>query len=268
MADKRRRPWHSSSLMIGPAIFGAVLSVLSAGPSLALSELQQAEPPTADSAQDAPPAADEPIGNPEAEAEPGPSTGPAIGPGIMLPDPDPVIRPVPQTTEEETEASDTDTAAFPPVDVLTDPALLPEPARRMRQLIIEAATTGEIGKLRSLLGTGPTATQLSFGDIDADPVAYLRSISGDGEGQEILAILIDLLNTGFIHADVGEPSESFVWPYFVALPLDALTPPQKVELLRLVTAGDVEDMKAYGAYNFYRIGISPEGEWRFFLAGD
>lgn len=47
-----------------------------------------------------------------------------------------------------------------------------------------------------------------------------------------------------------------------------MTPPQKVELLRLVTAGDVEDMKAYGGYNFYRIGISPEGQWRFFIAGD
>ena len=138
----------------------------------------------------------------------------------------------------------------------------------MRALIIEAAATGDIEKLRALLGSGPTATQLAFGEIDADPVEYLRSVSGDGAGQEILAILIDLLNTGFVQVDAGGPSDTYVWPYFAALPLESLTPPQKVELLRLVTAGDVEDMKAYGAYNFYRIGISPDGEWRFFMAGD
>ncbi|MDZ7603926.1 MAG: hypothetical protein U1A06_21400 [Hoeflea sp.] len=264
MVDKRKRLRHLSDSIVATAIIGALLAVVTAGPALSLSELKEAEPPAAESGQEASPAPDAPLGSPAEDPETGPETGPSIGPAIGLPDPDPIIRTVPQTEDPDLETA----VKFPPVDILTDLALLPEPVRRMRQLIIEAATTGEIDRLRALLGTGPTATQLAFGEVDTDPVAYLRSISGDGEGQEILAILIDLLNTGFLHVDVGEPSETFVWPYFVALPLEALTPPQKVELLRLVTAGDVEDMKAYGAYNFYRIGISPEGEWAFFVAGD
>lgn len=42
----------------------------------------------------------------------------------------------------------------------------------------------------------------------------------------------------------------------------------KVELLRIITAGDLADMQEYGNYSFYRIGISPDGKWKFFTAGD
>lgn len=223
-------------------------------PAQALSELKPAQPPAADVEQ--------------GPSLPPPLDEPTIGPDGGLPPPEPIIRAAPgspsETASPDPAAVEQDTT----YDIITDPARLPEPARRMRELIIAAATTGDPEKLRALLGTGPSATQLSFGAIETDPVSYLRSISGDGEGQEILAILIDLLDTGFVRMDAGEADEIYVWPYFVALPLNSLTPPQKVELLRLVTAGDVEDMKAYGAYNFYRIGISPDGEWRFFMAGD
>jgi hypothetical protein len=41
-----------------------------------------------------------------------------------------------------------------------------------------------------------------------------------------------------------------------------------VELYRIVTAGDVTDMKEFGGYNFYRLGISADGKWKFFVAGD
>lgn len=236
-------------------VIAAAMVIFMPGPALALSELK-------------------PIQAPEAIVEQGvplpPLDEPTIGPDGGLPSPNPIIRNTPQSTSdaeddgtEPTEAADDVT-----VEIITDPALLPESAQRMRQLILDAAATGVPEKLRPLLGTGPTATQLAFGQIDADPVDYLRSISGDAEGQEILAILIDLLNTGFVRIDADEPTETYIWPYFAAMPLENLSAPQKVELLRLVTAGDVEDMKAYGAYNFYRIGISRDGEWRFFMAGD
>lgn len=209
---------------------------------------------------------------PEAEVEQGaplpPLEGPLTGPDGGLPDPAPVIRATPETGTPETGPGMAAPEDAAPVEILTDLSALPEPARRMRELILEAAASGDPERLRPLLGIGPAATQLAFGDIEGDPVDYLRSISGDGEGREILAILIDLLHAGFVRFDAGTPSETYVWPYFVALPLDQLTPPQKVDLLRIVTAGDVEDMKAYGGYNFFRAGISAEGEWRFFMAGD
>jgi hypothetical protein len=234
----------------------------------ALSELKPVDPPVE---EDAGP--DQAPGTPLPPLE-----GPLDGPDGGLPSPAPIIRaPLPapdtptantQTPESGNEDASEDTGEVVSVELVRDLSELPEPVARMRELIIEAAATGDPEKLRALLGRGPSATRLSFGEIENDPIDYLRSISGDGEGLEILAILIDLLNAGFVRIDAGGPEESYIWPYFTAVPLESLTPPQRVELLRLVTAGDVEDMKTYGAYNFFRIGIAADGTWRFFLAGD
>ena len=151
---------------------------------------------------------------------------------------------------------------------LSDLLLLPEAVRRSRELLVEAAKTGDIEKLRPLLGVGSEATQLSVTDIEGDPIEYLKGQAGDADGQEILAIMLDLLETKFVHTEIGTTEELFVWPYFVERQLDKLTPPERVDLFRIVTAGDYEDMKTFGAYNFYRIGISPEGRFVFFVSGD
>ncbi|PHP68280.1 hypothetical protein CSC94_06420 [Zhengella mangrovi] len=157
---------------------------------------------------------------------------------------------------------------IPLPEILRDVSALPEPVRRMRELIIEAAKTGDVEKLRPLLGTGDGMTTLSFGGVDGDPIEFLRGASGDGQGEEILAILEEVLEAGFVRSDAGTAQEMYVWPYFYAMPLDKLTPPQKVELFKLITAGDFEDMQNFGAYIFYRVGITPEGRWTFFVAGD
>ncbi len=54
------------------------------------------------------------------------------------------------------------------------------------------------------------------------------------EGREILAILIEVLEAGYVHVDVGTPDEMYVWPYFARYPVNALTPRQIVELFKLV----------------------------------
>ena len=88
------------------------------------------------------------------------------------------------------------------------------------------------------------------------------------DGDEILAIMLDVISTGFVHVGQGTPDEMYVWPYFAEKPLAGLTPPEKVELLRIVTAGDFSDMQEFGSYNFYRVGITPDGQWKFFITGD
>lgn len=253
MDDKCKRRCRTGDRVIATALTFILIGLLPLPRAFALSELKPVESPVTDVEQ--------------GPALP-PLEGPLLGTDGGLPPPGPIIRETLDSVDEPVPPDPLESRAAVAVEILTDPMQLPEPARRMRELVLKAAATGDLEKLRPLLGTGPGATQLAFTQIDADAVEYLRSNSGDGEGHEILAILIDLLNTGFVRIDAGERTETYIWPYFVALPLDGLSPPQKVELLRLVTAGDVEDMKAYGGYNFYRVGISPEGEWRFFMAGD
>lgn len=245
-------------LALAAVVALTAVPLLAPRPAHALSELKPATGETAAPEAEIP---DEPA--------PPPIEEPQIGPDGGLPDPGPVIRaPVEPLDDAVVTVPDQPESAGPLPEVLTDVSVLPEPVARMRQLIMDAATTGDPEKLRALLGTGPTATRLALAGTDSDPVDYLKSLSGDAGGQEILAIMLDILNTGFVHTDAGTPDELYLWPYFAAMPLEALTPPQRVELLRIVTAGDVEDMLAFGSYNFYRLGITPEGEWRFFMAGD
>ncbi|TGV96445.1 hypothetical protein EN788_56905, partial [Mesorhizobium sp. M2D.F.Ca.ET.145.01.1.1] len=138
-------------------------------------------------------------------------------------------------------------------EVVYDLGKLPEPVRRMHDLIIEACKSGDIEKLRPLIGKGDSMTQLSLADIDGDAIAFLKALSGAPDGQEILAILEEVLSAGYVRVDAGTPQELYVWPYFFALPLDKLDAKQRVELFKIVTAGDFDDMKQFGAYIFYRV---------------
>lgn len=155
-----------------------------------------------------------------------------------------------------------------PVEISEDVTALPAPVRRMRELIMDAARSGDPERLRPLIGTGADTTRLSLADIEGDPIAYFKSISGDAEGHEMLAILLEVFEAGYARFDAGTESELYVWPYFFAKPLEELTAEERVDLFKLVTAGDYEDMVGFGAYIFFRAGITPEGRWLFFVAGD
>ncbi|KKN96245.1 hypothetical protein LCGC14_0168380 [marine sediment metagenome] len=145
---------------------------------------------------------------------------------------------------------------------------LPAPVRDLRAKLIAIARAGEIEQLRPYVEPGEDGTVLSFGDVGGDPIEFLKQTSGDGEGLEILAILLEVLQAGHVRVEPGADNEIYVWPYFTQVAIDSLSKPQLVELFELVTAGDYEQMKGFGAYNFYRVGISPDGRLSFFVAGD
>lgn len=181
-----------------------------------------------------------------------------------IPLPGALPRAVPHLSPDNAPAS----ASKPMPEIHRDFDKLPEPVRLTRERMLEAARSGDIEKLRPLLGVEDRATQLSLEDHEEDVIDFLKSLSGDEAGREVLAIIIDLLDTGYVHLNAGKDGEVYVWPYFYAMPLDRLTPPQIVELFQIVTAGDFEDMKKAGGYVFYSIGIGPDGSWRFFTAGE
>jgi hypothetical protein len=148
-----------------------------------------------------------------------------------------------------------------------DASKLPTPVARLREQIIAAATTGDPEALRTIVDANGEPPL--FGPSDTgDPIGYLKLQSGDEGGREILAILIEVLDAGYVHVDVGTPDEMYIWPYFARYPIDKLTPPQLVELFKLVFAGDYEEMISYGQYTYFRAGISPDGTWKYFLTDD
>lgn len=213
----------------------------------ALSEIQREEiPATSDQQMQSAPDATPPV-------------QPETGGGAAAPAPE---------GGEKAQAPSAEEDKTPPPPIEYDLSKLPEAVKRTHDQLIEIAKSGEIEKLRPLLGTGDEATQLSVGEVSSDPIEFLKSASGDGQGYEILAILQEILSAGFVHLDAGEPEELYVWPYFFAMPLDTLDGRQQVELFKLITAGDFEEMKSVGNYIFYRAGITPQGRFAFFLAGD
>ncbi|KOF22066.1 hypothetical protein AC244_00395 [Ensifer adhaerens] len=236
---------------------GVALSVpVMTSPAFALSELQEA-PNAVASDQNAPPPSAEPVDDEPDQEEKIP---------LEIPMPDPLINKSATVKKDDPAAEEPKTVD--PIEVLSDVSKIPAPVARMRELIVEAAASGDIERLRPLLGKGPTQTQVTGVSADEDPIAVLKSLSGDQDGVEILAILLDVLSTGFVQVDKGTPQEAYVWPYFAEKPLSSLTAPEKVDLFRLVTAGDFADMEEFGSYNFYRVGIMPDGKWKFFIAGD
>jgi hypothetical protein len=184
-------------------------------------------------------------------------------PGVPMPDPL-VNKPTGQSSDKTPGAQE----GSKPVEVIYDISKVPEPVRRMRQQIVEAAASGDLERLRPLLGSGATQTQVTVGEPTDDPISALKDLSGDPDGDEILAIMLDVISTGFVHVGQGTSDEMYVWPYFAEKDLKALTAPERVELLRIVTAGDLSDMQEFGGYNFYRLGITPDGKWKYFTAGD
>lgn len=198
---------------------------------------------------------------PSTTTAPGTPGAPAAPPATAAP-----------ATAGSTPPSPTDPVATPAqiqssgsVDIIRDLSKLPAPVARMRTLINDAAATGDIEKLRPLAAFDPAQMQVG---AEGDAIEAIKSLSGDPDGQEIMAILMDLLQTGAAHINAGKPDEMYVWPYFVGKPINALTAPERVELLRIITAGDLMAMEEGNSYNFYRIGITPTGQWKVFAGGD
>lgn len=163
-------------------------------------------------------------------------------------------------------APSVDSGIAPP-EVLYDIAKLPKPVARTRQQIIDAAATGDPEKLRPIIEAQQPPPLFGPNDI-GDPIGYLKLESGDQGGREILAILTEVLEAGFVHVDVGTPSEVYLWPYFARVRIDSLTPRQLVQLFKLVYAGDYEDMLAAGQYTYFRAGFAPDGTWKYFLSDE
>ncbi|WP_075219967.1 hypothetical protein [Acuticoccus yangtzensis] len=142
---------------------------------------------------------------------------------------------------------------------------LPPPVLAMRDSLIKAARTGEIDALRPIFA-GQTLPPIVSTYVDVeDEVDFLRHESGDAEGREILAILLEILETGHVRL---EEDGTYVWPYFAEVPLEELQPEHYVELYRILTSIDVEEMQRMGRYTFFRVGISDDGRLRYFTAGD
>jgi hypothetical protein len=183
----------------------------------------------------------------------------------IKPPPPAASTPAPSIKYEADAHVASDLSAAP--EISSDLTLLPPAVARMRERILAAARTGDLQQLVTIMQASDPTPVFSFTE-DKDPIAFWKANYPDSAGIEVLSILTTILETGYVHADIGTAQEIYLWPYFTRLKLEALTPQQKVELFRIVTGADYKDMIEFGAYSFYRLGIAPDGTWHFFVSGD
>jgi hypothetical protein len=184
-------------------------------------------------------------------------------PAFNLPDDDLATPDAP--AEVVPDAATPDPAS--PLAIHYDNAGLPPPVAAMRQAIIAAARTGDVEALRPVIGRStPPPLFSSLGE--GDPIDILKAASGDEGGREILAILVDVLESGYAVRGEGTAQARYVWPYFAELSPDSLTPPQLVDLYRVMTSGDFDAMRGSGSYEFYRVELTADGRWLMFMNGE
>jgi hypothetical protein len=152
------------------------------------------------------------------------------------------------------------------LDINYGTAKLPAPVAEMREAILAAVRSGNIDELRHAFELNELQPELGPEPV-GDPVAYWKKISGDGEGREVLAVLAEILDAGYVAVPLGRDLENnriYVWPYFAEVPLQKLTPAQQVELLRLVPPAAAKEMMQTGKYTYWRLAIGADGVWHHF----
>ena len=149
-------------------------------------------------------------------------------------------------------------------EIIADVSPLPPAVARTRDRILAMARSGDLQGVAAIVQADETA--FSWSD-ERDPAAFWRANYPDSEGFEALSILTTILEAPFVHVDRGTQQEVYLWPYFARVPLNTLSHGQKVALFKIVTGGDYKDMLAFGTYAFFRVGISPDGTWQFFVTG-
>jgi len=147
--------------------------------------------------------------------------------------------------------------------VLYDFNALPDPVKRMLEQIAQAAQSGAIENMRPVFESNELKPMVGAAYVE-DPIAYWKKQSADGTGRDVLAAMLNVMSSGYVRVGSAK-DEMYVWPYFAETDLALLTPAQDVELYRIVAPSVAVAMKKAGKYSYYRLGISPDGVWHYFI---
>jgi hypothetical protein len=142
---------------------------------------------------------------------------------------------------------------------------LPQSVIDMREQILAAVHAGNVAELKDAIEWNEIKPD--FGAGNADPIAYWKKISADGDGLEVLAVLANLFALPPARLALGKDPENtyvYVWPYLAELPLDALKPGEQVDLYRLMPPAAAKSQKAAKKWTWWRLAIGADGTWHTF----
>jgi hypothetical protein len=138
---------------------------------------------------------------------------------------------------------------------------LPAPVAETRRAIAAAAIACDYRALEAL---GGTDLNTSFGGGGFQNIPLWE---GQGEGQ--LGTLIELFDTPYATQDFEDLPRYYVWPSAFVYDSWEEIPPADLDALRTIyTDEELDQIATFGSYAGWRIGITEDGDWRFFVAGD
>ena len=135
---------------------------------------------------------------------------------------------------------------------------LPEAVATLRDRIAAAAVDCDYDALQALALEGDSGFTASYGS-ETSAADFWR---GEEErGGKPLARLVQILATPF-----GRNEANFyAWPSAYT---DSPTEAQWQSLEGIYSHDEIASFKEMGSYLGYRVGITPAGDWQFFVAGD
>lgn len=184
---------------------------------------------------------------------------------------DPTSTTATPTTTTTTTLTD-DMAACSAAGMDTEPEEqpgLPAAVAETRREIVGAAVQCDFDRLEELALGGSASFSYSFGE-DGDPAGYWRRQEGSDRPPQPLRFLVGLLGRPhrLLEPEHGGTAH-YVWPSaFGYDSWDAVPEEDKEALKPLYTEEDFAGFEQFGGYIGYRVGITVEGDWIFFVAGD
>ena len=160
--------------------------------------------------------------------------------------------------------------ASSPISTTVGSTTLPPAVSGMRDAILEAVQSGRLEDLKAALDLNELKPELAAVPV-ADPIAFWRAASSDGQGQAVLAalgVLFDLPHTVLPLGKDPENTGLYVWPAFAERSLHSLTAAEDTDLIKLEAPAKIAIMKASGRYTGWRLVIGADGVWHSFRRYD
>lgn len=156
-------------------------------------------------------------------------------------------------------------------DDLPDQDYLPGPVAGMRSDIVAAATRCDYRKLGKLALAGAEGFTYSFGDA-GDPARYWRRLERAPlrRREKVLALLVETLRLEACNQPYqpqpGRELVLYAWP---AAQCNDADDDDWAALEPLYGSKAIAAMRSGGSgFIGYRVGITEDGDWQFFVAGD
>jgi len=137
---------------------------------------------------------------------------------------------------------------------------LPEIVEVKRQAIYKAAMEKNYDKLAE---EAERVFSYSFGGSEEGGFISHLKANRNNENGEIFDIISKLLELPY-----GQQGDYYSWPSVFIKESKDWTDEDIAQMKILLTDQEIESYREFGGYAYYRIGITKEGKWVYFIAGD